>query len=1049
MSDKSYGQMLLEDTLPSDISIEGPVTKKILKGHMRSLAKRDPKLYVSTVQKLKAFGDEVATLEGISVGLDDIAPDYAKRDPVLKEALRQMKAATSDVEKRRILMQAQKDMVTATKNHPSDMTIMAKSGGRGSIAQLMKIVASPVVAMDRGRPAPWLVTKSYSQGVNPADSWVTGVEARRNAIASSGSVVEPGMVAKVVMNNMDDLVVTVADCDTKGGILLSTKDQIVDRYLARSEGRYPRNTLVTGEVAASLRKSGKRKVLVRSGATCDAQNGVCQKCVGLNEWGRPATIGTNVGARSAQAMTEPLTQFALNAKHGVRLADDGSGSPELVGLTGFRTLTEVPKSFMEKASIAEEDGRIDGVKKAPQGGWHVTLNGRSYYTPPGLKPIVKVGDIVEAGDALTSGVAMPDAVVTHKGVGAGRIHLSNQLTNLYRKQGVDIDRRHTELLARNAMRHVRIDADPTNKFLRGDIVPYSDVQKQMSRQSKSVTCAQAKDKILAKPVLHYSAGTRVTPTVLRELKSAGVTSVDVSTTPTEFTPIMRSMIQAPLLNDDWMSRLSHRYLKRTLVEGAGFGSTTDLESTSPVPAYVAGAPFGTGSEGKYAGLRKMLFGDAANAARRFADRGPEAIRLVSDAPYRAGGVDSAALGVKRMQSRLPEGFLSRTGLLQDNRVSERGIKFTEALRELDDGPDGVFAQMHQKAPVRMPNEPARDYIARANAYQSHMAEVRPKWEEAVAKLRAIDPEAAKEWTPEVAQRFAQTKPTKLQAGGRFLGDFALGEQPLSIMRERYEMGGLLGRGGLLRGEMAIDPDVVRAWNRARDPNDAGKYRDVVVPALGDAMNKGLAFAAPAYVAHEAATSTPAPGESRGESIGGTLGDALGWTIGSPLGMLTGGAFAAPFTIAGKAIGRHFDPVAPRPAQQAQHPQRPQNSGVRPAAAAAGMGAMGGAYRPLLRAGDEGADALMQSMQSHKYFARLNAAQDAFGHAQERWDELEPHMKKMLEERLRSKPAAPAKSAPGASNFSPHPGVRPALEHSRLRSQAKNPTTGIAPGGWNK
>jgi hypothetical protein len=1033
------------------MSFDGPVTKRDLKKRMTALAKRDPQGYVQAVQKLKAFGDEVATLEGISVGLDDIAPDYKRRDPVLKNALKRVKAAPTDAARRAILLETQDAMVKATQNHPSDMTIMAKSGGRGSIAQMMKIVASPVVAMDKGQVTPWLVTKSYSQGVNPADAWVTGVESRRNAIASSGSVVEPGMVAKVVMNNMDDLVITTGDCGTRGGILLKLTDQVQDRYLARDEGGIRRNTLVTPGVVARLKAKKKRKILVRSATSCEAQNGVCQKCIGLNEWGKPHSVGTNVGARSAQAMTEPLTQFALNAKHGVRLA--GGGAKELSGLTGFRTLTEVPKSFMEQAAVAEADGRVDSVVRAPQGGWHIGVAGKQYYSPPGLKPMVREGAAVEAGDALSDGVVMPNDVVKHKGIGEGRVYLSDQLTNLYRRQGVDIDRRHTELLARNAMRHVRVEVDPSNKFLRGDVVPYSEVQRSMAKTGAPTPLSKARGKYLAEQTLHFSAGTRITPKVSAALKKGGMSSVSVSTIPTVFSPMMKSMVQAPLLNDDWMSRLSHRYLKRTLVEGAGFGNETDLASTSPVPAYAVGLPFGFGEDGKYAEekvagrggmLRKILLGSGDAFSARMAKKGPGALKAVSDAPWTAGGVDSAALDAMRRQKRLPQNFMSDSGLIQDNALTDEGARF---IRELDSNEKALRTfgtHSAQNTPAPIAGEATKEYAARMKQHTDAGVGARAEYRKLQERLHAINPEAAKRFTPEVAQQYAAARPGLGRRIARGAGDILIGQNPLQIMKQRYQMGGLAGRGGLLRGEMAIDPDVMRAYRAAKDPNNPAGYGGMVLPTVMDAANKGMAYAMPAGMMYAAAKEPVGEHESRIENMAGTFGDALGWSIGSPFGMIPGGAFAAPFTAAGKAIGRKLDPNYKPPPEAPKAPAPVQQGRpLPPAATRPGPGRPAPPTRQeevdwqmrAAMAADRASEGMWNGMQGHKYLARANVAGDAFGHAQNQWNEHAPQFQQMIQRRLDgAPPPRPPLAQQMKKDFSVQPGHYPAREYMRMQQR---------------
>jgi hypothetical protein len=963
---QTFGQFLLQDALPDDISLDGPVTKKRLKEEMARYAKRNPQGYAQAVQRIKKVGDEVATWEGLSVGLDDIQPDYAKRDPVMQKALRDVKAAKNDTERRKILLRAQDDILNATLDHPSDMTIMARSGGRGSIAQLMKTVSSPVVATtSRGEVTPWLVTKSYAQGINPADAWVTGVESRRNAILSTGSVVEPGAVAKVVVTNMDNLVITKEDCGTTNGIMLAVDDQVADRYLARQEGSHPRNTLVTSAVVTDFKKKRVKRVLVRSPSTCQAQDGICQKCMGLDEWGHAHRVGTNVGVRSAQALTEPLTQFALNAKHGVRLAGQ---SKNLRGLKGFRVLTEVPKSFTEKAAIAERNGTVSGIVKAPQGGHHITVAGKRYYTPPGLKPIVKIGDSVEAGDALSEGTPMPDAVVKHKGIGEGRRYLSEALTGLYRRQGVDIDRRHTELLARKAMNHVEITDDPTGAFIRGDIVNYDAVRDAYQKNTAQKSLSDAKGGVLGKPILHYSAGTRLTPSVMSNLRREGVKRVDVVTKGPQFEPVMKSIIQTPLLEDDWMSRMSHRYLRRTLMEGAGFGSESDFSSTSPVPAYAMGAPFGTAEGGKYAGeflydmltapinrpsreltktappplppheapvmseeeiaselealiaaigpppppapqaapatpevkeaslagrvaggARKMLLGAPGKGVDKLtANIGDDTLKLISD----AGGIESRAVELRNMKKWMPDLDTEAAGLSERGIVTDQGREFVQQMNKM---------RKDFLGQTRMSDMAPADSLRKGR----RLTEYEPAW------LDKISPGLSDHVTPEMFDQFAQHQSLKGRVG-RGAKNLLFGEAPVEVLKQRYQAGGLVGRGGVFRGDFAVDPDTIRAYKRYREGH--GNAADFYTPAAMEAFNKYLTIGLPAQALYSAATGPVGEGDSRAENIGGALGEVAGWSAASPFN--AGGIlFASPFIAAGKEMGRRLDPnYTPPPVQ---------------------------------------------------------------------------------------------------------------------------------------
>jgi hypothetical protein len=393
---------------------------------------------------------------------------------------------------------------------------------------------------------------------------------------------------------MNDKLVTMPDCGTKNGILMNASDpHVVDRYEAVT------NRLITPQVAAHLAAENK-EVVVRSPMTCEAPHGICQKCQGLDPSGHVHLIGTNVGMRAAQAMAEPLTQFSLNAKHGGRVTAAGGDKKQLEGIKGVRQLLEIPTSFMHKAVLAEHDGKVSNIETAPQGGSYVHINDIRHYVPPDQKVVVSTGQSLFAGDVLSDGVPRPDEIVKHKGLGEGRRYLVDALHDVYKRSGAEIDKRHLETLARSVLSHVQIvDPGPDDTFMKGDVVDYNRFRAALDHSRKSMSLEDAHGETLAKDVFHFTAGTRVTPSVAETLARRNIKTVDVADQAPVSAPLMRPASRTPLLRADWMARLGHRYLKETLLAGAHRGDVSDLHSYNPIPAYAAGSEFGQGEEGRY------------------------------------------------------------------------------------------------------------------------------------------------------------------------------------------------------------------------------------------------------------------------------------------------------------------------------------------------------------------------------------------------------------------------------------------------------------------
>ena len=597
---QSLGKYLVNELLPVNHHVKGALNGKELNQKMRELAKEDPAAYVDIVSKLKRLGDDISTLEGVSVGLDDIAPVYGERDAIIRKAQDELLKAKTSAEKEKIILRVQDEILEHTKRHPGTMTAMAASGARGNFNQLMKTVSSPVATTTpKGGIYPHLITRSYAEGLTAAEHWISGNEARHNVVQSYTAIAEPGDMSKVMINNMYPMVITQDDCGTLNGIAVpSTDGDIVDRYLSKDQAGFHRNTAITKAIATVLREKVPT-VYVRSPMTCEAKSGLCRKCQGLNENGKPHDIGINVGVRAAQTISEPLSQMALSSKHGNRLLK--GTSPTLHGMAGVRQLLEVPQNFINKAPLAELAGKVTKIAPAPHGGTHVYIEGKQHYVGPNLKLHVVEGQFVEAGDVLSDGIPKPDELIKHKGFGVGRQYLVNTLHNIYKGEGVNVDKRHLELVARAELNHVKVleHADAHPELVKGEIHPYADYRNAAAQGGKSLPIDAAQGHVLGKEVLHFTVGTPITESIIRTLKSHGVKEVFVNDTLPRVEFLMKPLSRNPLLNPDWMARLAHRYLKDSLLQGARTGAVSDRHSTHPVPAYAFGAEFGQGTEGRY------------------------------------------------------------------------------------------------------------------------------------------------------------------------------------------------------------------------------------------------------------------------------------------------------------------------------------------------------------------------------------------------------------------------------------------------------------------
>ncbi len=262
-------------------------------------------------------------------------------------------------------------------------------------------------------------------------------------------------------------------------------EAIVDE--ATGEVAFERGTLIDVEVRDLvldvLARSSQTDpmVPVRSVLKCNAEFGVCQRCYGSALANNaPAEIGDAVGHIAAQSIGEPGTQLTMRTFHtgGVAGADITQGLPRVVELFEARK----PKG---EARIAEVSGRV--ALEDTERGCKVTItpeDGASKeYAIPARRAhvLVENGDWIEEGTQLTPGSLYPAELLKHGGPTATQRYLVNEVQEVYRSQGVEINDKHIELIVRQMMKKVRIEVAGDTDFLPGQLVDRSLFQRENER----------------------------------------------------------------------------------------------------------------------------------------------------------------------------------------------------------------------------------------------------------------------------------------------------------------------------------------------------------------------------------------------------------------------------------------------------------------------------------------------------------------------------------------------------------------------------------------
>lgn len=576
----TVGRMLLVDKLPeffknhpiyNEIMYGEELTKSKMKTVLTRIAKEKPDLYPNIVDDWKDLGNKYSYDKVWSFGLEDFVSHSKLRDKRLDEAdsrLNKLKTIT-DADKVReygvASAQIASDLVKKLKANPNRAWRMSKqSGAMGSkYNQVQQIIVAPLqVVTSDGDVVANPVRKSYSEGLGVSDYWDSIPGVRTGVLSRVKGTSEPGAKNKDLVNLNISTVVSSEDCGTSRGKYISTSNVDAEaRFLAEpveaGSKKYAKNTLVDTTVLKSLRRHVKQ-IKVRSPLHCQEVRGVCKKCAGVNELGRTYKIGENAGVASAQSLSEPLTQMAMNAFH---TGGSASGAGAGVG-DHFEHLAKVmnmPKILKNKATIANSNAKVLSVKKDTiAGGYIIKTSEEVLRVPANKELLVKVGDDLKAGDPVSRGMINPHELLKAAGIQKVRDYLIEQLQVVYNNYGVR--QRHAEMLVKNLTSVVKVTKDPLHDHGPDDLLS--------SGQVRSIN---------------------------KERKEKGDPLI-------ESKPVLLGINQAVrvLTEGDFMAQLNYQHVRKSLLDGMAHGATSKLHGHNPIPGMALGASFGTtGKTGEY------------------------------------------------------------------------------------------------------------------------------------------------------------------------------------------------------------------------------------------------------------------------------------------------------------------------------------------------------------------------------------------------------------------------------------------------------------------
>ena len=376
--------------------------------------------------------------------------------------------------------------------------MMADSGARGSKTQLRQLAGMRGLMADMsGETIDLPIKANFREGLLPLEYFISTYGARKGLVDTASHTSDSGYLTRRLVDVAQDVIVREEDCGTDEGVtypLIKPGETDVDVDLV---GRCALNDIVdpqTGEVLIArdsyieskadlemLVEHGLKRVELRALLTCKSKYGVCQKCYGWDlSTRRPVNIGTAVGIIAAQSIGEPGTQLTMRTIHsgGVAGADDitqglptvarmfdvvGNVNEKILGreadlapVSGLLRITPEQTEYLIRILDVEDNTRT--IEE-----WRVPASAR-------FMPGIEDGVEVRAGDQITRGFVNFRKLRKLTDIESTMHTFVESVKDVYTSQGVDLNDKHIEVIARQMLRRVQVTNPGDSQYLLGQYV---------------------------------------------------------------------------------------------------------------------------------------------------------------------------------------------------------------------------------------------------------------------------------------------------------------------------------------------------------------------------------------------------------------------------------------------------------------------------------------------------------------------------------------------------------------------------------------------------
>lgn len=374
---------------------------------------------------------------------------------------------------------------------------MIDSGARGSWGQLTQIAGMKgLMISPSGKIIETPITSSFLKGLTELEYFISTHGARKGLVDTALKTATSGYLTRRLVDVNQDIVVKEADCGDKDGLLLTRLDAEYagDNFENFIFGRKSINEItdtktkkfivkadefITHQQAKAIDEAGVDNIRIRSLVSCKSVRGVCQSCYGI-DLGRNeiVKIGEAVGIVTAQAIGEPATQLTMRTFHqggSAGAADVTKGLPRVEEVFEARnpktpaimsTVNGVVVDVIETAGEIRIKIKVED-KKATKSKAEI----KEIVADPVVDiVIVKTGDTVVMGQALTEGHLDLEKLYKQAGIETLTRYIIQQILEIYNSQGAGIAIKHVEMIVRQMTSRYMVTEAGKSDYLKGQTI---------------------------------------------------------------------------------------------------------------------------------------------------------------------------------------------------------------------------------------------------------------------------------------------------------------------------------------------------------------------------------------------------------------------------------------------------------------------------------------------------------------------------------------------------------------------------------------------------